>query len=111
MGLQPHGRFFPRRRPPFKPPLRKPFLAQHKPLPVIGQQFEGGAGASAKDVDGPIQGIVAQRLTTDGGEPIDAFAAVDRLQGEKDPTLGSELQPQRCSRNVCSRGTRAGAAS
>jgi hypothetical protein len=75
-----------------KVPLGEAFGAQPKALPIIDQEFERGASAVAKDVDRATQGIVAECLTTDGGEPINAFTKIDGLQREKDAALGGELQ-------------------
>ena len=82
-----------------------------KTLAIIGQKFERRAGAVAKDVDRPAQGILAQRLPTQRGEAIDPFPEIGGLDGEKDAALRGELEHQRDSRNVCSKGTSAGEAS
>jgi hypothetical protein len=94
-----------------KPALGEAVGAEPKALPIVGQEFERRAGAVAKDVDGPAQGILAQHLAAQRREAINAFAAVDRLYGEKDTALRRELQHQRDSRKVWSNGARAGAAS
>ena len=98
-------------RPPEEPALREAFGTQPKPLPIVGQEFERGGGAVAKDVDGAAQRILTQRLATQGREPIYSLPEIDGLHGEKDAALGRELQHQRVSRNVWSNGASAGEAS
>jgi hypothetical protein len=56
-------------------------------LAVIQQKFERRARTVAKDVDGALQGIVAEALATHGPEAIDAFAEIDGLRGHKDAAL------------------------
>src|SRR2546426_11312775 len=97
--------------PPVEASLREAFGAEPKALAVVEQQFERGARAIAKDKDGTVQGILSQRLSTDGGESIDPFAAVDGLQGEKDATVGGELQHQASPRNARTTAASGGAAS
>jgi hypothetical protein len=80
-------------------------------LAIVGQEFEGRACAVPKDIDGAAQGIVEQHLATERREAIDAFAAVNRLHGEKDATVRRELEPQRGSKKVWTKDARAGAAS
>ena len=96
---------------PVESPAGEAFGAEPKALPIIGQQFECRAGAVTKDVDGAAQGILAQHLATQSGEAIDPLPEVDRLQREKDATLGRELEHQRLSRKVWSSGASAGEAS
>jgi hypothetical protein len=69
-------------------------------LAVIAQDFERGAGAVPEDLEGAAEGIIAEGTAADGGEPIDAFAEVDRLCGHKDTALWSELKHHVVSRNV-----------
>ena len=78
--------------PPVEAALGEAFGAEPKPLAIVGQEFERGAGAVAKDVDRAAQGILLQRLATEGGEAIYSFAEVDGLYGEKDATLRRELE-------------------
>jgi hypothetical protein len=94
-----------------KAPVGEAFGAQPKALAIVGQEFERRAGAVAKDGDRAAQGIVAQGLATQCGEPIYALAAVDGLHREKNAAVRGELEHQRDSRNVCSKGTSAGEAS
>ena len=68
-----------------KRPCESRFIQQPVALAVIEQEFERRARAVAEDVDGALQGVVAQDLPAHGREAIDAFAEIDRLRW-----------PQRC---------------
>src|SRR5713101_8695552 len=92
--------------PPAEATLRKSFHAEPVALPVVEQEFEGGAGAVAEDVDGALQGVVAKTLSAHGTEAIDAFAEIDGFGGQKDPALGGELQHAWASRKLCTMGSR-----
>ena len=46
-----------------------------------------------------------QPLPAEGGQPVNAGAEIDWLDGEKDPALGRQLQHQGLSRNVRTRAT------
>ena len=72
--------------------LGEAFGTEPKPLAIVGQEFERRAGAVAKDVDCAAQRILAQRLATQRGEPIDSLAEIDGLHGEKDAALRRELE-------------------
>jgi hypothetical protein len=72
--------------------LGEAFGTEPKALAIIGQEFERRTRAVPKDVDRAAQGIVPQRLATQGSEAIYPFAEVDRLHREKDATLGRELE-------------------
>jgi hypothetical protein len=61
-------------------------------LAVVDEEFERGAGAVAEDVDGPAQGILAERLATDSREAIDAFAEIDGRPRQKDAALRGEVE-------------------
>jgi hypothetical protein len=98
-------------RPPVEAALREAFGAKPKALPIISQEFERGAGAVAKDVDGAAQRIFAQGLAAQRGQPIYPLPKAHGLYGENHTTLGRELEHQRTSRKVWSRGTSRGAAS
>jgi hypothetical protein len=91
--------------------LGEALSAEPEALALGGQEFKGGAGAVTEDVDGPAQGLLAQRLTAEGRQPIYALAKVDGLHGEKETALRRELQPQRLSRKVGSSGVSVGEAS
>ena len=91
--------------------LGEAFGAEPKSLASVDQEFEGRAGAVAKDVDRAAQGILSEGLATHGGQPIDALTEIDGGQRDKDATLRSELQHQRLSRNVWTSGTSAELAS
>jgi hypothetical protein len=97
--------------PPLEAALGEPFGAQPKPLAVVDQECERGARAVAKTVDGAAQGILAERLATEGGEAIYPFAKIDGLQRDKAAALGGELEQQRLAKKVWSRGASAGLAS
>jgi len=96
--------------PPLKVPVGEAFCAEPKALAIVGQEVEGRAGAVAKDVDGPAQRVLAQRLAAQRREAVTAFAAVDGRHGEKDTALRRELQQQRTPKKGWSSGTSAGAA-
>ena len=68
------------------------FGTEPKPLAVVSQEFERRPGAVTKDVDRAAQRIVAQRLPTQGRKAIDPLAEIDGVPGQKDVTLGRELQ-------------------
>jgi len=72
--------------------LGEAFGTEPKALPIVGQEFKCRARAVAEDVDGARQRVLGQGLATQRGEAINAFAAIDGLHGEKDATLGRELQ-------------------
>jgi len=79
-------------RPPLEAALGEAFGAEPKALAIIGQEFERRAGAVPKDVDGTAQGIVAQCLTTQGSEAVYPLPEINRMDGQKDATLGRELE-------------------
>jgi hypothetical protein len=61
-------------------------------LAVIDQKFQRRAGTVTKDIDRAAQGVVVQHVATERRESINALPEVDGLHGEKDPTLGRELE-------------------
>ena len=97
--------------PPREVTLRQPLRAQPVALPVIAQDFQGGASAVPEDVERTAERIVAERAAADRGEPIDAFTEIDGLRGHKDPTLRGELEHQGVSKKVRSRVARGRCAS
>jgi transposase len=99
-----------RPRPPLQPPRGEALGAQPVTLPVITEQLEGGAGAITENVDRSIERILGEGLSAHRRQPINAFAKIDRSQGQKDPTLRRELQPQADSRNARSTVTSGGGA-
>jgi hypothetical protein len=62
-------------------PLRKALHAEPVTLAIIKQEFEGGAGAVSKDIDGALDGILPQALMADGAESVDAFSEIDGFGG------------------------------
>src|SRR4029453_1163364 len=93
--------------PPRKAPLRESLHHDPVALTVIEQEFERGARAIAKDVDGALQGIVAEALSAHCGESIDALAEIDRLRGQKDAALRAELKhhdPSKKARTTATTG-------
>jgi len=87
-------------RPPRKATLREALQTQPVALPVVEPQRERRARAVAEHGDGALQGVVAEGLSTDGGEPSDAFTKIDRRSGSKDTALWGELQHQGVSKKV-----------
>ena len=77
--------------PPGEAALRQSLQTQPKALAVVEQEFQGGARAVAEDVDGALQRVVAQALSAYSTEPINAFAEIDRFDGDKDAALRGEL--------------------
>ena len=75
-----------------KTPLREPFRAQPKALPIVGQKFQRRAGTVAKHIDRVAQRMLVQYVATEGGESIYAFPEVDGLHGQEDATLGREVE-------------------
>jgi hypothetical protein len=75
-----------------KPALGEAFGAEPKALAIVSQEFERRAATVAKDVDRAAQRIFPQRVATQGGQPLYAFPKVNGLHGEKDATLGRELE-------------------
>jgi hypothetical protein len=69
-------------------------------LPVIKEEFQRGGGAVAQDTDGATEGWCPEPLAAAGGEPIDAFAAIDRRRGHKEAAVRGALHHQRVSKNV-----------
>src|ERR687895_2086842 len=80
-------------------------VAQPKALAIVDQQFEGRAPPVTKHIDRALQGILRQPLPAEGSQPVNPGAEIDRLDGEKDPALRPQLQPQRASRNIRTRAT------
>lgn len=59
-------------------------------------------------LDRAAQRVFPQRLATHRRKPIDAFAAIDGVQGQKDAALRGELEHQGLAKKVCSSGATAG---
>ena len=70
-------------------PSRKPITGA-----IIGQEFESGARTVSEDEDDPREGIGIELRFAQSAERIDALAEVDRLDGEQDFELRSELDHQ-----------------
>jgi hypothetical protein len=88
-------------------PVGQPLGTQPKPLAIVGQKFQRRARTVAKDIDGSTQGIIVQHLATERREPVDALPKVDGLHGQKDATLGRELEHQRGSKKMWTKAARA----
>src|SRR5262245_23253721 len=89
--------------PPHKAALREPLRAQPVALPVIAQDFQGGARTVAEDIECAAEGIVAEDLAADGGQPINPLAKIDGLRGHKDPALRGQLEHPGISKKVRTR--------
>src|SRR5438093_920593 len=76
--------------------LRTAFTA-HGALAVIQQEFQRRARPVAEDVDGALQGVVAEALATHGPEAIDAVAAIDGFRGHTEAAVRGELEHERAS--------------
>ena len=72
--------------------LRQTFRTEPKALSIICQELARRAGAVAKDIDRAAQRILVQRLATESRQAIYPLAEVDGLHGQKDATLGGELE-------------------
>src|ERR687895_1156352 len=88
---------------PWNRPCDRRRVAQPKALAIVEQQFEGSAPPVTKHIDRALQGILRQSLPAEGSQPVNPGAEIDRLDGEKDPALRPQLQPQRASRNIRTR--------
>ncbi len=82
------------------------FRAEPKPLAIVGQELKRRASAVAKDIDRAAQGILMQQPGDRAPRAHRYPSEVDRLHGQKDATLGRELEHQWESRKVWSKGTR-----
>ncbi len=78
-------------RPPRQPPAREAFEAQPEALPIIDQQFEGGASSVAKQEDRSGERVTVEAVAAESGEGINAFAEIHRLISEHDLKLWREL--------------------
>ena len=65
-------------RPPGETPLRKPFLAQPKPLAIVDKNLHRRSLAAAKDEDAAAQGILLELLPADTRQAIHAFSEIDQ---------------------------------
>src|SRR5207244_2152970 len=77
-------------------------------LAVIQQEFERRARTVAEDIDGALQGVVAQALATHSTEALDALAEIDGFRGHKDAAVRGELEHERAStkaRTIASSGS------
>jgi hypothetical protein len=91
---------------PLCPRLTAP--ARHRPR---ARSAPGMAVREHRPTVAPRTGIVTERTATDRGEPVDAFAEVDRLCGDKDPTLRGQLEHQGVSQKVRTKATSGGCGS
>src|SRR6476660_1150011 len=89
--IQAGGRLGAVLRPPLETALGKPLLAQPESLTVVNQNFQGSAPAAGKDKQRPLQRFALQLLTAKSGQAVDALAKIDRLDGQKNPHLRSDL--------------------
>jgi hypothetical protein len=58
-------------------------------LAIVDQDLDGGPSPGAKDKDATREWVLGQLLTTNLSQAINAFAAVDRLDGHQDLHLRS----------------------
>lgn len=58
---------------------------------VIDEQFEGGAGAVAKDEQSAGERVLRQRAFAQGKERIEPLPEINGLAGEQNPELGNQL--------------------
>src|SRR2546427_7852919 len=86
--------------------LREPLLAQPKALAVIDETLEGVAPARAEDKERAPQRVAGQRLAAERGQPVDAFAEIDRLDCQKNPPVRGNLDHERWRKNNGTRGRR-----
>src|SRR6266511_65765 len=89
--------------PPAKAFVRKPLLAQPKPLPVIDQQFERTAAPVPEDEQRTLQGIAQKDLATQAHQPVDTLAKVRRLYREQNPHVRSDLDHRGCLQKASAR--------
>jgi hypothetical protein len=61
------------------------------PITVVNQDFQGSAPAAGKDKQRSIQRFALELLAAKSGQAINALAEIDRLDGQKNPHLGSDL--------------------
>ncbi len=78
-------------RPPREMPAGETLEAQPETLPIVDEEFEGGASSVAKQKDGAGERVTVEPVPTQRGKGIDTFAEVDRLIGEHDVELWREL--------------------
>jgi hypothetical protein len=69
-------------------------------LAIVAQDCTCGARAVPEDVERTPAGLVAAGAAADGGESLEAVAAVDRLGGDQEATVRSALAPQGVSKTV-----------
>src|SRR5947207_8441328 len=89
--------------------LRKSLLADPETLAIVGQAFDSVAAARAEHEQRARKRVTGEGLPAQGGQTIDAFAEIDRLDGHEDPHVGSNLDHGRWRRKVCIRATRSSA--
>lgn len=78
-------------RPPLKSPGRKPFMANPKPLAVIGEDFDGGPAFVAKDKHATAQRVCFKLDPAQTGQTVNAASEINRLYGHKYPHMRSNL--------------------
>src|SRR2546423_7407254 len=86
--------------------LGKSLLTDPETLAIVDQTFDGLAAARAEHEQRARQGVSRECLPAQGSQTIDAFTEIDRLDGQEDPHVGSNLDHGRWRRKVCIRATR-----
>lgn len=88
-------------RPPPNGSPRKTAQAQPIASAVVGEEFEGRAGAIAKDKHNARERVLIELPFAQGGERIDAFSEVNRLAGEQNLELRNDLnhRAQKCRKS------------
>jgi hypothetical protein len=81
--------------------LRESLYEQPKALAVIEHEFQRGARAVAKDVDGALKRVIAQALAAHRGQGIAAFPEIDRVGGQTDAALRGQLHHHAPSKKTC----------
>ena len=78
--------------PPAEPALRKPLLSHPETIPVITDDSYAFWTATSKYEDTAGEGVFVEALLAEPHKRVDAFAAIDRLDGHQDPHLWGKLQ-------------------
>ena len=79
------------RRPPVEAPPAQAAETEPKTHPVKAEDFYGSGPSAAEDEDRPGIGIALELVSTEPGQPINAFAEVHGLDGHQYPHLWRDL--------------------
>lgn len=74
-----------------KTALREAFEAEPKPLSVVNEEFERGAGAVAKDEERAGKRVLIERAFAKRDERINALAEINGSASEQNPELWDKL--------------------